>query len=248
MVARNLLAHRGEVLKSNRAPRAHDATKMRRSTSDLADRTWMIVKVLSDMGHRDEVEADSTTLTAAEGVQVPGLNVALLILCQASKLDRSSVLVRKMHSGLDHVAGAATVVSARAVAVFGAGRVAARRVKTSGTRRVHRALQLRDVVRTRKGLLSASKANLIHLLCRGVGDDETRAAERGLLHHRGVPELLNKSLAALDGRIRDFGSLVRLESWPETTLDAVDEHQHAVRVGKVDEGIAHVAAGVEINP
>lgn len=235
------------MLESNWAPGAHGTTRTSGSANGIAG-TGMLVEVLGDVCHGDRVEADSTCEAATEGVEIPGLNVLLLVLGQTGELDRSSVLVSKVHGRLHHVTRAAAVVSARTVAVFGASRVSTRRIETSATSGVHGALELRDVVRTRKGLLGASEANLVHYLGFSEGDDKTRAAEWSLLHDRRVAELLNKRLASLDCRVRDLGGLVGVETGPEATLDAIDEHEHTVRIGKVDEGVANVAAGLEINP
>jgi hypothetical protein len=41
--------------------------------------------------------------------------------------------------------------------------------------------------------------------------------------------------------------LVRVDVRPEATLHAIDEGEHAVGIGKVDEGVPNVAAGLEID-
>ncbi len=242
---------------NRRAPGANGPRCKRSSGAvDAADRTAddtrnrhlfrMLVEVLGNVGHGDGVEADGTTMTATKGVQVPDLDVLLLLLGQTGELDRSSMLVSKVHGGLHHVARGAAVVHARAVAEFDAGRVTTRRVKAGATGTIHGTLKLGDVVRTRERLFGAGEANLIHHLSLGKGDDDTRAAERSLLHDRRVAELLNKRLASLNRRIRNLGGLVRVEAGPEAMFDAVEELDHAVGVGEVDEGITDVAARLEV--
>lgn len=225
-----------------------DAANRTTDNTRNGDKTGVLVEVLCDVGHGDRVEADRTTVATTEGIQVPGLDVLLLVISQTGELDRRSVLVGEVHGGLHHVARATTVVGARAVAVLGAGSVSTRRVKTGATSTIHGALELGDVVGTRERLLGAGEANLIHHLSLGEGDDETRAAEWSLLHDRRVAELLNKCLTSLDSRIGNLGGLRGVEARPDAVFDAVDQHKHAVGVGEVDEGVSDVAARLEIDP
>lgn len=67
------------------------------------------------------------------------------------------------------------------------------------------------------------------------------------MHDRRIAELLDECLAALDGGVGNFGSLVRVEAGPEPTLDAVDEREHAVGIREVDEGVANIAARLEVD-
>ena len=67
------------------------------------------------------------------------------------------------------------------------------------------------------------------------------------MHDRGVAELLYQRLAALNRGIRDLCCLGGAIGSPAATLDAVDEGNHATDVSEVDEGIAHVAARLEVN-
>lgn len=199
------------------------------------------------MGHGDAVKGDATTVTASIGAQVPSLDVLLLGLAQAGKLNRGDSLLSKVHSSLHHVARASTVVGAGAVAVLSKGRVSIGRIEADATSTIHGTLKLGKIVRTRKCLLGTGSAQLAHHLSVGEGEDQTWATVRSLLHDRRVAELLDKCLATLDGGVGNLGSLVRVEAGPEPTLDAVDEREHAVGIREVNEGVANVAARLEID-
>lgn len=122
-----------------------------------------------------------------------------------------------------------------------------RRIETDATSAIHGSLKLGQVVRTRERLLCTGVAQLAHDLRVGVGEEETRTTERSLLHDRRVAELLDESLTTLDGGVGDLGILGRTEAIPATTLKTVDEGDHAVDIGEVDEGIAHIAARLEVD-
>jgi len=216
-------------------------------TRNLRTRGGSLRKVLSDMGQRDVVEGDETEMTMTAGVGVPGLDLALLGLRKTDKGDRIGALTGELDCCLNHVTRSATVVGARAGAVLSDGRVSMRRIQANAAGAVHGTLELRQVVRTRKGLLRARVAETTHGLSVSVGEEQARTAERSLLHDGRVAELLNKRLTALDGGIGDLSSLGRAKSNPGTTLDAVDERNHAADIGEVDEGIAHIATGLEVN-
>lgn len=199
------------------------------------------------MGHGDAVKGDTTTVTTTIGAQVPSLDVLLLGLAQAGKLNGSSALMSKVHGSLHDVAGAATVVCAGTVAVLGQRSVSVGGIETDATGAVHRTLKLGKIVGAREGLLGTGSAQLTHHLSVGDGEDQARATVRSLLHDRRVAELLDKCLAALDGGVGDLGGLLGVETGPESTLDAVNERQHAVGIGEVDEGVTNVAARLEVN-
>jgi len=120
-------------------------------------------------------------------------------------------------------------------------------VKADATSAIHGTLKLGKVVGAGKRLLSTSNAKATHVPSVCNSDDETRATERRLLHDRGVAELLDQSLAALDSRIRNLSSLVRSETRPGTTLHAVNDSKHAVGISEVDEGIADIATRLEVD-
>jgi len=207
----------------------------------------LLGKILRNVGHGDVVEGDASDLTLTVEVRVPELDVALLQVSEAGKLNRSSALAGEVHGSLHHVARSAAIPRAGAVAVLGNGGEPMRRVETDATGAVHRTLKLRQVVRTREGLLGASRSKLISSISVEVGEEETGSTEGRLLHDGRVAKLLHQSLATLDGSVGDLGSLGRTICSPGTTLEAVDEGDHATYVGEVDEGIAHVAAGLEVD-
>lgn len=126
--------------------------------------------------------------------------------------------------------------------MFSDGRVAVRGEQTDGASTIHGALELGQVVGTREDLLGASGAKLAGDIRVDVSEEEARATERSLLHDRRVAELLDESLTTLDGGIGDLSSLVRAVSNPAATLDVVDEGDHAVDVGEVDEGVTDVTS------
>jgi hypothetical protein len=121
-----------------------------------------------------------------------------------------------------------------------------RRVEADATSGVHGALKLGEVVRTRECLLSTSLSQLVHHLGFDECVDEARTTERSLLHDGGVAELLDKSLTTLDCGVRDLSVLAGAEARPRATLQTIEQGDHAIGVGEVDEGIAHVAARLEI--
>lgn len=121
------------------------------------------------------------------------------------------------------------------------------REQTYGARAVHGTLKLRQVVRTREGLLKSCRAKLASDLSVNVGDEQTRTTEWSLLHDGRVAELLNESLTTLDGGVGDLSSLGRSITNPATTLELVDEGDHTMDVGEVDEGITNVACRLEVD-
>lgn len=175
--------------------------------SDRAGGGLVLGEVLRDVRHGDVVEGDVSNLTLAVVVGVPDLDVALLQVSDACKWNRSSALASEVHGSLHHVARSAAIISAGTVAMLGGGGEPMGRVETNAAGTVHRTLKLRKVVRTRKGLLGASGAKLVGDVGIEVGEEEAGTAEGGLLHDRGVAELLHQSLATLDRGVRDFGSL-----------------------------------------
>lgn len=185
-------------------------------------------------------------MTTTVGAEVPSLDFLLLSIGQASELNRSGALVGKVHSGLHDIARTPTVVSAGAVAVLGDWRASIGRVQADATSAIHGTLKLGKVVGAREGLLGTGGAQLAHHLSVDEGKHQTRATVRSLLHDGRVAELLDKSLATLDGGIGDLGSLVGVETGPESALDTIDEGEHAIGVGEVDEGVANVAARLEV--
>jgi len=88
-----------------------------RTTDDTRSRQ-VLIEVPSDVGHGDTVKGDAATVSTTVGVQVPHLDVALLSISQAGKLDGCSTLMGKVHCGLHHVARTATVIGARTVAML----------------------------------------------------------------------------------------------------------------------------------
>lgn len=185
-------------------------------------------------------------MTTTVGAEVPSLNLLLLGVGQASELNRSGALVGKVHSGLHDIARATTVVSTGAVAVLSDWRVSIGRVQADATSTIHGTLKLGKVVGAREGLLGTGGAQLAHHLSVDERKDQSRATVWSLLHDGGVAKLLDKSLATLDGGIGDLGSLVGVEAGPESTLNTIDEGEHAIGVGEVDEGVANVAARLEV--
>lgn len=215
--------------------------------NDGIEGTLLLRKVLGDVGHGDVVEGDVSNLTLTVIVGVPNLDVALLQVSEACEWNRSSALASEVHRSLHHVTRSAAIVSTGTVAVLGHGRETMRRVETNAAGAVHRTLKLRQVVRTREGLLSAGGAKLVAGIGIEVGKEEARTTEWCLLHDGRVAELLHQGLTTLDRGVRDLSSLGRAVGCPATTLDAVDEGDHATDVGEIDEGVAHVAARLEVN-
>jgi hypothetical protein len=210
-------------------------------------RSKNLAKVLANMRQGNVLERDVANLTLAVVNRVPKLDVALLGLVKAVRGHRGSTLTGVVGGSLSHVARCATVIGAVTVAVLADTRDAMRRVQTNAASAVHRPLELGEVVRTREGLLSTRVAKPVEQVGIVVGQEQAWTAEGGLLHDRGVAELLDQSLTTLDGGVRDLSGLGRTVAKPATALDAVNESDHATDVGKVDEGIAHVAAGLEVD-
>lgn len=122
-----------------------------------------------------------------------------------------------------------------------------RRVEANTAGTIHRSLELRQVVRTRESLLGSSLTELAHTLSIGIGNEQMWTAEWCLLHDRGVAELLDESFTTLNRGVGNFRSFGRAEAGPATMFNAVDERDHAMDITEIDEGIAHIAAGLEIN-
>lgn len=223
------------------------ATDWATNDSGNLKRCWGLGEVLSHMSHGNVVEGNVSKMTTTIGVGVPSLDIALLDIRQTGEGLWSSALASKVHGGLHHVARGAAIVGAHTGAVLSDGRVTVGWVEADATSAIHRALKLGQIVRTREGLLGAGVAKLGHDLCVSVCEEETRTTEWSLLHDGGVAELLNKSLTTLDSGVGDLGGLGRTEADPATTLDAIDERDHAMNIGEVDEGVAYVAAGLEVN-
>ena len=215
--------------------------------SDRVGRRLMLSEILSDMCHGYVVERDISNLTLAVVVGVPHLNITLLQVSEALKRNRSSALASKVHGSLHHVTRSTTVVCAGTVAVLGDGRESMRGVETNTASAVHRTLKLRQVVRTREGLLGASGTKLIRYFGVEVGEEKAGATEGSLLHYRRVAELLDQSFTALDCGIRYLSSLRRAVGGPTATLDTIDEGDHTTNICEVDEGIAYIAARLEVN-
>ena len=76
---------------------------------------------------------------------------------------------------------------------------------------------------------------------------QARTAERRLLHDRRITKFLDKSVLALDGRIRDFGCLGGSVSLPCLLLKTIDKRKHAVRVGEVYKRVADVVRTREVD-
>jgi len=204
----------------------------------------LLGEVQGEMSHRDEVEWNASQAALPIDAGVPDLDVIFRSFGEVQHLrrSRSRTLSRKVHSCLHNVAGSATIIATTTDAVLSERRVAVRGKQTDGASTIHGALELGQVVGTRKGLLSAGGAKLAGGLSVDVGVEEARTTERSLLHHRRVAELLDESLTTLDGGIGNLSSLVGAISSPAATLDVVDESDHAVDVGEVDEGVADVAS------
>lgn len=173
-----------------------DGTMARRSTENGVD-----AEVLLDVAHGDVLERGAAVATLAVERRVPDLDVALGGLIGDLEGGIRSALTSVVHGSLDHVARSATVVCTRAVAVMLEGREAVGWEQADGTSAVHGTLELRQVVGAWEGLLDTDRAKLASSLSVLVGEEETRAAERSLLHDRGVAELLDQCLATLDGGV-----------------------------------------------
>ena len=210
-------------------------------------RSGSLSEVLGDVGHGNVVEGNMTEVSTTIGVGVPGFDIALLEVRQASEGNGSGTLASELHSCLEHVARCTTVVGARASAMLDGRRMTMRRIEADATSAIHGSLQLGQVVGTRKLLLGTGVAQLGDDLGISISEEETRATERCLLHDGGVAELLDESLATLDGGVGDLGSLGGVKARPRTTLNAIDECNHAMNIGEVDEGIADIARGLEVD-
>lgn len=70
---------------------------------------------------------------------------------------------------------------------------------------------------------------------------------RCLKHYRAVTKLLNKTILALNGRVRDFSDLVALEAVPPLIASGIDEVNDIQRIDKVDESISNVAVVREVD-
>ena len=67
-------------------------------------------------------------------------------------------------------------------------------------------------------------------------------AERWVFKHdRAIAELLNETILALDGSVRDLGDLVAIEAIPRTPSTSVGKVNDIEGILEVDKGIADVA-------
>jgi hypothetical protein len=209
----------------------------------------MLREVEGEVSHWNEIEGytPKTTLTIEAGI--PDLDVKFSIVGKVLERHgcRCRTLTSKVDSSLQNVPGSAAIVTTTTDSVFSGGRVAVRGKQTDGAGAIHRTLKLGEVVWAREHLLGAGVAKLAGDLSVNVRVEETRATEGSLLHDGGVAELLDQSLTTLDGGVRDLGGLVGTITNPGATLDVVDQVDHAVDVGEVDEGITDVATGLEVN-
>lgn len=62
-----------------------------------------------------------------------------------------------------------------------------------------------------------------------------------LKHDRAIAELLDETVLALDGSVRDLGDLVAIETAPGTPSTSVGKVNDVEGILEVDEGIADVA-------
>jgi hypothetical protein len=209
----------------------------------------MLREVEGEVSHRDKIKGytSKTTLTIEAGI--PDLDVKFSIVGKVLERHgcRCRTLTSKVDSSLKSVPGSAAIVATTTVPVFSGGRIAVRGKQTDGAGAVHGTLELGEVVWAREDLLNAGVPKLAGDLSVNVRVEETRATERSLLHDGRVAELLNQSLTTLDGGVRDLSGLVGTVTNPGATLDVIEQVGHAVDVGEVDEGIADVATGLEVN-
>jgi hypothetical protein len=207
-------------------------------------------QVRVDMAHGDVlVRSDArNSLTTDSGV--PDFDLALELWRDEAlhgECRPSCVLASRILGNLLLVARGATVVATITVAVLSVGRIAMRGEQADGASAIHGTLELGQIVGSWEGLLSAGGSKLTCGLGVDIREEETRTTEWSLLHDRRVAELLDESLTTLDGGVRDLGSLVGAVSEPAATLNVVDESDHSVDVGEVDEGVANIAARLEVN-
>lgn len=69
----------------------------------------------------------------------------------------------------------------------------------------------------------------------------------GLGHDRGVAELCDESLPALNGGIGDLRGLAGVEADPRATIDVTDHFNQTCRIIEVDESITNVGLGMEVD-
>lgn len=73
--------------------------------------------------------------------------------------------------------------------------------------------------------------------------------ERGpLIHHTRVSEALHEAFLSLDRGIAHYRDLVRVVDVPPATVNRMVEHQDVSGLHEIDEGVAHAALVVEVNP
>lgn len=77
--------------------------------------------------------------------------------------------------------------------------------------------------------------------------EESRSAERCLVHDHRISELLYKRFFTLDGSIRYLGVLLGAVAIPLLVSDVVHHVDDAVGIGEVDKRISNIACGVEVD-
>lgn len=196
-----------------------------------------------DNEERDVLEGDHAGLGGTKLIEVLDFSLALLGIGVHGEVRRVAILV--VH--VDHVARGATIIGARVGTVGSLVDSSSRSEETNGTSAIDGALILGPVVGVGELELNAGLTNVLDNPSLLLGDEKARAAVRGLLHNRGVAELLNKGLATLDGSIRQLGVLGGAVSRPATALDMLEHQKHTLDVAEVDEGIANVVSRLEVD-
>lgn len=218
---------------------ALDGTRVGRTTKT----SLRSADVSLDDAERDVVEGDHAGMGGTKLLEVLDLSLALLGVGIDVEVRRAAVLV--VH--VDHVARGAAIIGARVGAVGSLVDSSSRSKETNGAGAIDGALILGPVVGIGELELNTSPTNVLDDPSLLLGDEETRAAVRGLLHDRRVTELLNKSLTTLDGGIRQLSVLGGAVTRPATALDMLEHQEHTLDVAEVDEGIANVVSRLEVD-